>query len=417
MFRFIHCADLHLDSPLRGIAAREDLPTEEIRLAARKALENLVELCISEAVDFVVIAGDVYDGDWQDYSTGLFFNKCMNRLMEHGIPVYLIRGNHDAQSQITKRLKLPENVYEFPVQKPGTVKIDKLQVAIHGQGYKEREVWDNLAIHYPEPVPGYFNIGLLHTSLEGQEGHERYAPTRIDELVQKGYDYWALGHIHKRQIIKEDPYIIFPGNIQGRHIRETGNKGCTLVTVNGNDISVEHRNLDVLRWYLCKVDLTNIETDFDFAGKIEEEFTKVMEDNPGYPLAVRVELSGRTPFHNELIQNRERFINEIINAANMVGGQIWIEKVQFHTSWDTEMIDTSKRKDAISTFFNHSIVENLDDDFKMELLQDFKSIQNRMGAYTKREEATRIESVEELDEVLKEAQDLLLTMLIKGGSK
>ena len=209
------------------------MPAEQIRLAP--SLENLSG--DAEEVDFVIIAGDVYDGDWQDYSTGLFLNANMAKLRDNNIPVYLIRGNHDAASTITKRLALPDNVYEFPVDRPETKVIDNLRVAIHGQSYEKRDVWDNLALQYPEPVPGHFNIGILHTSLEGQEGHEPLMHSRVEEFAK--YQYWALIST-KRQVIGKTR-IFFPGNIQERHIRETGDKGCTLVTVDGTDVKVEHK--------------------------------------------------------------------------------------------------------------------------------------------------------------------------------
>ncbi|RKO62462.1 metallophosphoesterase family protein [Caldibacillus debilis] len=414
MFSFIHCADLHLDSPLRGLSKKEDAPVDEIRLATRRALENLVDLAVKEGVDFVLIAGDVYDGDWQDYSTGLFFNSCMARLRERGIPVYLIRGNHDAASNITRRLVLPDNVTEFPVDRPATVTIEDLRVAIHGQGYKEREVWTNLAAGYPDPVPGYFNIGLLHTSLEGAEGHERYAPARAEELVQKGYDYWALGHIHKRQVVRENPYIVFPGNIQGRHVRETGEKGCTLVKVDGSAVSVEHRPLDVLRWQVCSVDLTDAETIGDFAGRVEEALSALAAENPGYPLAVRVELFGRTPLYRTILQDRDRFFHEIVNAGQMMNADIWIEKVKFHTEPPEERGRAASGKDALSAF-RRNIDGEPDEGLIREFLRDVKAVQAKLGAYIRREDATRVETEEDLEPLLQDAREYIFALLTKGG--
>jgi exonuclease SbcD len=417
MFKFVHCADLHLDSPLRGLSAKPDAPVDEIRSATRRALLNLVDLCIEESVNFVVIAGDVYDGDWQDYSTGLFFNSCMVKLRDHGIPVFLIRGNHDAASNITRRLVLPDNVVEFPVDRPSTHIIDELNVALHGQGYKQRDVWDNLAASYPDPVPGCFNIGLLHTSAEGQEGHERYAPCRIEELVQKGYDYWALGHIHKRQVLHENPYIVFPGNIQGRHIRETGDKGCTLVTVDGSRVSIEHRSLDVIRWFVCPVDLSEVRTDEEFTSRVADCMAELVEGNPGYPLALRVQLQGRTQLHRRLLQDMERYLSEIKNAANMLAdGRIWIEKVKFETEPSIDVEKLAHRGDAITALLRSVDSATLDVEFMEEFILHVKAIQSRMGAYSKREDAIRIESVDDVKPLLRDAQEILLEMMAKGGT-
>jgi DNA repair protein SbcD/Mre11 len=417
MFKFIHCADLHLDSPLRGLSAKPDAPEDEIRSATRRALLNLVDLCIAESVNFVVIAGDVYDGDWQDYSTGLFFSSCMAKLRDHDISVFLIRGNHDAASNITRRLVLPDNVIEFPVNRPATHIIDELKVAIHGQGFQQREVRDNLVFDYPDPVPDCFNIGLLHTSAEGQEGHETYAPCRIDDLVQKGYDYWALGHIHKRQVLHENPYIVFSGNIQGRHIRETGDKGCTLVTVDGLKVSLEHHSLDVLRWFVCLVDLTDVSTDEGFTSRVLDSITEVVTSNPGYSLALRIQLYGRTLLHGQLLQDMERYLFEVQNAANMaVADLVWIEKVKFETQPAIDVEKWANQADSILTLLRGADLTSLDAEFFDEFLLHAKAIQNRMGAYIKREDATRIESKDDITSLLGDAQEMLLAIMAKGGT-
>ena len=218
-FRFLHTADIHLDSPLRGLAGQEGIAAERVRTATRDALAQLVGLAIEEKVDFLIIAGDLYDGDWRDYKTGLFFTRQMGRLNREGIPVYLLHGNHDAKSQITPRLELPDNVQVFGTRKPETFSLDELKVALHGQSFRQRDVTDNLALNYPDPASGVFNIGVLHTGLGGMGGHENYEPCALDDLINKGYDYWALGHVHQANVLHEKPHIVFPGNLQGMHGR------------------------------------------------------------------------------------------------------------------------------------------------------------------------------------------------------
>lgn len=162
-FRFVHTGDIHLDSPLKGLAGQDGAAAERIRTATRAAFANLVEYAIEEEVDFFIIAGDLYDGDWRDYQTGLFFVGQMGRLAKAAIPVYLLYGNHDAESQITKRLTLPENVQVFPSKKPQTFELEEHRVALHGQSFRQRDVTENLVPAYPPPVQGSFNIGVLHT--------------------------------------------------------------------------------------------------------------------------------------------------------------------------------------------------------------------------------------------------------------
>lgn len=331
--KFLHAADLHLDSPLRGLERYEGAPVDEIRGASRRALENLVDLAIKEDVAFVLLAGDLYDGDWKDYNTGLFFTRQVARLQEAGMGAYVVAGNHDAASQLTKALRPPKNVHIFSTRKPETVVIEEHGVAVHGQGYATRSVTEDLVRDYPLANPDLFNIGLLHTSLDGRPGHEPYAPCSIDSLRSRGYQYWALGHVHKREVVSADPWIVFPGNIQGRHARETGPKGCSLVVVEeGRVTRVEHRTLDVVRWMECYVDLDdviNLDEVYDRVGHALADALVEAEDRL---LAVRLRLSGSCPVHGRLRAEQERVVNECRSLASSVAsGEVWIEKVSFET--------------------------------------------------------------------------------------
>ena len=212
-FRFFHAADIHLDSPLTGLAAIEGRVAELIRSAPRAAFEALVDRAIEEEVNFLVIAGDLYDGTWRDYKTGLFFAEQMGRLNGAGIPVFVLYGNHDAESQITRPLVLPENVHVFRARTPQTFHLRELNVALHGQSFREKAVTHNLVPGYAAPVEGAFNIGVLHTALGGMGEHANYAPCSVSELVAKGYNYWALGHVHQGQVLSERPHVVFPGNL------------------------------------------------------------------------------------------------------------------------------------------------------------------------------------------------------------
>ncbi|MDT8441332.1 MAG: DNA repair exonuclease [Desulfuromonadales bacterium] len=338
MFSFIHAADIHLDSPLRGLELPEDAPLDEIRGATRRAFDNLVSLAIEEKVAFVLLAGDLYDGDWKDFNTGLFFNKRMVKLKEAGIKVFMVSGNHDAASQISKSLRLPENVHVFSTRKPETQILEEIDVAIHGQSFAGRSVTDDLSRQYPQASDKYFNIGLLHTALSGREGHEPYAPCTVAGLTSKGYQYWALGHVHQREVVHEDPWIVFPGNIQGRHIRETGSKGCTLVTVDSGEVTrVDHIPLDVLCWQHCQVDVTGCQNVDEVLERSQARLEKALAEGDGRPVIARLELSGSTPAHQKLQAQSAHLTEECRNLALGLGGQsLWLEKVRFKTK---EQID------------------------------------------------------------------------------
>jgi DNA repair exonuclease SbcCD nuclease subunit len=324
-----------------------------IRGATREAFENLVSLAIDEEVSFVIIAGDLYDGDWKDYRTGLFFVKQMGRLTEAGISVFLLYGNHDAESQITRRLLLPTNVRTFPSKKPETFTLPEIGTALHGQSFRQRDVTDNLATHYPPPVPGYFNIGVLHTGLGGMGGHANYAPCTLDELIKKGYDYWALGHVHQAEILNEWPHVVFPGNIQGRHIRETGPKGVCLVTVKDGEIwEMTTIPVDVVRWARLTVDAEGchrITEVIDRIGAALEEAVATRAD--GRLLACRVEIAGRTGIHGQLLSSEESLVSDARAAALGLGSdRAWIERVEVSTHPLAEETILHGREDALGEF-------------------------------------------------------------------
>ena len=359
MFRFIHAADPHLDSPLQGLETHEGAPVGLLRGATRRAFENLVELAIGEGVDCLLIAGDVYDGDWKDYSTGLFFHRQMVRLRARGIPVYLIVGNHDAASVISKRLSLPDNVQVFSTRTAESREVAGKPVVIHGRGFPNRSVPENLAKDYPPAVLGKFNVGLLHTSLTGKPGHDTYAPCSEADLREKGYGYWALGHVHQPEIISQDPWIVYAGNCQGRHIRETGPRGCRLVTV--NDLlqveSVEWRTLDVLRWAELRVDLTGISHEPEALLRVGAAMENAVAGAEGRLVAARVMLTGSTPLHGSLHRDQQRWRAELLARAQNFGPEaIWLERVQIAT---TPLYDVAQlaARDALTRI----VVENLDE--------------------------------------------------------
>ena len=330
MFKFIHAADIHLDSPLRGLSRYESAPEESIRNACRRAFENLVDLAIEEKASFVLLAGDLYDGDWKDYSTGIFLSRQVGRLGQHGILVFAVAGNHDAANRMTKALDTPANMRILSSRKVETIRLDELAVAVHGRSFGAQHVDENLAAGFAAAERGIFNIGLLHTSLDGREGHAVYAPCSTNDLRAKDYQYWALGHVHRQEFVSEDPWIVFPGCIQGRHIRETGAKGCVLVTVEDGTVStVEKCPLDVLRWVECSVDLTDIAEMrgvLDLARKIIENQRQSAD---GRPIAMRIRFEGASAVADELSAYPERFEQQIkAIGAEIAGDDLWIERVE-----------------------------------------------------------------------------------------
>ena len=349
--KFIHAADIHLDSPLAGLAAYKDAPADLLRTVTRDAFTKLVDEAIEEAVDFMVIAGDLYDGSWKDYNTGHFFCREMGRLNKADIPVYLLFGNHDADSEMTKKLALPSNVHQFESRKANTFRIEKLKVALHGRSYKEAATVENLAASYPAPVAGWINIGVLHTALEGYAAHANYAPCSLAELTAKGYDYWALGHVHEHAILQRKPWVVFPGNLQGRHIRETGERGAMLVTADESGIhSVERLLVDVLRWHVVDVDASEAGSLQDAVRLIGRAFEQLIAETPDkIYLSVRVCIKGKTAAHGELFGLESQLREEILGQAASLGlDRLWVEKVRIETEPTTDVAHIVARSDAIA---------------------------------------------------------------------
>ena len=349
--KFIHTADIHLDSPLTGLSAYPDAPVELLRTATRDAFANLVNEAIEQQVDFMVIAGDLYDGTWKDHNTGVFFCKQMGLLKRAGIPVFLLFGNHDAESEMTKRLQLPDNVKTFGSRRAETFLIEHLNVALHGQSFRDRDTTQNLVTGYPVPLQGMLNIGVLHTALEGNAAHATYAPCSVDELHAKGYDYWALGHVHEHQIWRGASTIVFPGNLQGRHVREQGARGAVVVSADESGVlDVERIFVDVLRWCALEVDASACENLADVAQLIGLALEGVTNDvSSTKPAAVRVTVTGSTRAHGELFGFERQLRNEVIASAAVLGSdRIWIEKVKVATSPPVDVQQAGDTADALA---------------------------------------------------------------------
>ena len=328
-FRFLHAADIHLDSPLHGLSRYEGLPEDDIRGATRAAFDNLVQRAIEETVDFVVIAGDLFDGEWKDMSTGLYFARAMGRLDRANIPVFLLAGNHDAASVITRNIPWPSNVRLFGSRRPETYLLGDLRVAVHGQSFSTPAVTDNLVLAYPEAADHHFNIGVLHTALAGRQGHAGYAPCSLEDLKTKDYDYWALGHVHQHEIVCEEPHVVFPGNTQGRTIRETGAKGAVIVTVEDGEVtSIDSIELDVLRWASVEVDCSAISSDAASECMRSALVTTWQANSGGMPLVVRLLLIGTTSDAGAFFDGAADLRDAARAVAASVSPHIFIEKVK-----------------------------------------------------------------------------------------
>jgi DNA repair exonuclease SbcCD nuclease subunit len=404
--RFVHAADVHLDSPLRGLSAYEGAPVDAMRGATRRALENLVALCIDEKAELLLLAGDLFDGDWRDYATGLFFASQMSRLREAGVTVVFARGNHDAQSRITRSLTMPDNVLELGASKPETRRLERLGIAVHGQSFAERAVTRDLALAYPGAETGVLNVGVLHTSLTGREGHEPYAPTTLATLASRGYEYWALGHVHAREVVSSSPWVVFPGNLQGRHAREAGAKGATLVTVEGASVvAVEARAVDV----------SAAADGADVVDLVRSAVDAAATDAGVRPLAARVVLIGATRAHEALARDVERCESEVRRVAMDVGDDVWIEKVRLRTRGMADAAALAAREDAVGQLARALGALVTDEDAAAEVFAEVRELWSKLPAELREgEDALRLDDPETRRDILRDVSESLLPRLLSG---
>lgn len=331
--RFIHTADLHLDAPLRAIALRDPDLAHQVGVASRTAFSRIVDLCIDEAVAFLLIAGDLWDGDYSSTKTPRFLKQELMRLQRAGIRCFIIRGNHDALARQTGELELPDNTHLFG-GRPSTIELDLdgQPIAIHGLSFRDPHAPESLLPRYPAPKPGVFNIGMMHTSLNGSPGHDNYAPCSLSDLVAHGYDYWALGHIHRRAEHLGQATIVMPGIPQGRDIGEAGPTSVTLVSVaEDHAVTVEQRSVACLRFERIMLDCTGATEWAEMLSSLEHAIRAAgqaarSEDH----LVIRPVLHGITPLAWRMNRDMDRLTEEASAFAATAG--LWIDKLELQVA-------------------------------------------------------------------------------------
>ncbi|TPI48487.1 MULTISPECIES: DNA repair exonuclease [unclassified Mesorhizobium] len=330
-FRFVDTADIHLDSPLRSLAMRNPDLAELVGDASRQAFVSIADLCLTERVDALVIGGDLYDGDQTSMKTARFLASQMTRLHQAGIRVFKIRGNHDALSRISKQLVFPDTVTIFGAQ---TVlqTAGGLDVMFHGLSFASPKAPDSLLPKYSAPREGAVNVGIMHTSLAGSPGHDVYAPCNVADLHGHGFDYWALGHIHVRQVHPGASTVVMPGIPQGRDINEAGEKSVTLVTIQDDrTIEIEERLTSIAQFERVNVDVTETVEWSEIVERVRSALEDVRASVRSRHAVVRLGLTGASPLSWALIRDRDLLLAEAEQVADQVG-ETWVEKLELNVS-------------------------------------------------------------------------------------
>jgi exonuclease SbcD len=306
MIKILHTADLHLDSPLASLAMRDPALRRRVGTATRQALERMVSFCIEEGVAALLICGDLYDGSVRSMKTAAFLARQMERLNEHGIAVFYIKGNHDAENPVTGEMQLPANVHVFGAR-GGKAQLGDTDIWIHGVSFREAQAPRSLVPDFTAPVSGAVNIAMLHTSLAGAAGHDVYAPCSVSELTAAGFDYWALGHVHKRQVHSAKPWVVMPGTPQGRDIGEDGRKSATLLTIEGQAIDISEVATSRVEFRRSDCDISGHDDDSAVERCIGEHLRKELSGIEAGFAIFRLRLTGTSAIGWQLRRDIDRW--------------------------------------------------------------------------------------------------------------
>ncbi|WP_440657767.1 metallophosphoesterase family protein [Ensifer adhaerens] len=331
-YRFLHTADVHLDSPLKTLALRNPELSNVVSLATRRSFVRVIDLCLEEKVDALVLAGDLYDGDQTSMKTARFLAEQLQRLDQAGIRTFIIRGNHDALSKITAELVMPDSVKVFGATAEA-VAIDRgaghFPVVMHGLSFAKPHAPQSLLRQYALPLPDALNIGIMHTSLGGSEKHDLYAPCSVADLQQSGFRYWALGHIHKRSVVEDAAsVIVMPGMPQGRDINEDGPKSVSLVTIKDDrSIVVEERFTGVAQFERLLIDVSDACDWKDLVSLVSNRLEQLRPLVAADHLVARIQLHGSSDLAWRIRRDLDLLRTEMETRGSLIGN-VWVDKVQ-----------------------------------------------------------------------------------------
>ncbi|MCH8474077.1 MAG: DNA repair exonuclease [Opitutales bacterium] len=357
-FRFIHAADLHLESPYQGLHRMDEELGRALVRRGRKAFEHLIEVCLEEEVDFLLLAGDIFDSAAVSLGAQAHFYEGLRKLQEGGVAVYLICGNHDPLAGWSKGFRLPDNVHRFPagsVERQVFSRGGEALAAIYGVSFGQREEYQNFAANYRKEPGDPFAIGLLHGAVSGNQDHEPYCPFSLEDLRQAGMDYWALGHIHKAEVLQEaEPRIVYPGNLQGRHFKETGPKGAELIEVSGQHVTA-HRFLPLaeVEFRTVRLDLNGVEDESGLFDRLRHLREELLQE--GRSVLLRLQVTGETPLFFRLSGERQvEALRESFQELNDYQGRfVYWESLENQTRPPVDLAARQKGDDFVGELLRH----------------------------------------------------------------
>jgi DNA repair exonuclease SbcCD nuclease subunit len=354
-WRFVHAADLHLDSPFVGLAQVHPQLREALVSATFDSLRRLVDLCLTSRAEFLLLAGDLFDGPRLSLKAQVRLRQELARLTNAGIETFIVWGNHDYLATTGLSLDWPSGVTVFPAGEVAGCEVRRggaTLARIFGVSHGSAAERENLARTFPAPSPGPFTIGLLHANLDKSAGHEDYAPCSLADLARPGYDYWALGHIHAPGVRRAaQPAVVYAGNPQGRHINESGPRGCYLVEVDGHEAQLRFQETAAISWEAREVEVSGFSHLTQVAAHLSEVVEEARPESAAQGLILRLTLTGRGPVHRELRLpgNLTDLLDEVRQQAMSQHPWVWVESFPLNTAPDFDVAALKRGSDLAAT--------------------------------------------------------------------
>ncbi|WP_077211869.1 metallophosphoesterase family protein [Bacillus dakarensis] len=400
--KFIHAADLHLDSPMIGLRRLPRKIFNRLQESTFAALRNLVDAAIHHSVDFVIVAGDAFDHENRSLRAQVRLKKEFVRLEEAGIQVYLVHGNHDHLQGITMSIELPKNVHIFGDHVEVKKYKNSLGTTVHlyGFSYPVRHVTERKIENYQKLADADFHIGILHGNLEGNSEHGNYAPFQLNELIEKDFDYWALGHIHKRMILNEEPPVVYSGNIQGRNKKEMGPKGCYLVSMDQSQPELTFIETNDVVWKEVIIDGSALESIHDlFYGTKDVIESERIE---GKAKLVQLRLNNLDFSRNDItLEAIQQFLETLQEEELEEASFVWPIDIEID-----EKISYDKESLAAHSDFYSELFHTIDDWGNLE--KSLEPLYKHSGARKFLSPLTK----DELEDIKQQAEEFLLQKLL-----
>lgn len=417
-FTFLHAADLHLDSPFKGLTKVPESVRDRLRESTFVAMRRICDIVKREKVDFVVLAGDLFDAADRSLRAQLRLQRALGDMTANGAQVFVVHGNHDPESGRQAKLDWPEGVFVFGSASvdcyPAYTRGGETAAHVYGISYPTSAVADNLALRFKKREGAPFHLALLHANVDRDPSYDNYAPCRLEELKAAGFDYWALGHVHDRRILNEYPHVVYPGNIQGRSIRETGSKGAYVVSVSESGaVAMRFHDVADVLWREIAVSIEGLEREQELKNRLLSALEDVRNDAQGRPTLVRARLNGRGVLHERLLQPNiaEEWLEELrewIESPEDAEAWIWPESILVRTGGTLLLETISEDEGFVGELIRKGIAATDSEDLSKALLDDALEVLQRQPRVR---EWLESRTHEERAQWIRQAMELSLSLL------